>query len=306
MMKKRVIGIVGLIAILSSATFLSSCLNSSDADDPAVRLQREIAEIDAYITTHGLTAIKDPSGVRMVIDELGTGLPARSPSTVIDVNYEGRLFPDGTVFDPGPDLKLSLAGLIDGWKIAFLRLPEGSKGTLFIPSIFGYGNAPQGIIPANSILQFDFEFVEAVISSTEVTQFKSDTTAIETYLEGKGITEYETDTLGLRYIIESAGSTAPPTWYDRVKFKISYKMLTADTQVVFEGQQAPTNEAPSRPVDYIQGIMIALQKLGEGGSATFYIPSGYCFGPHGATSGNITVPANSNLIVDIEVLDINP
>ena len=79
----------------------------------------------------------------MIISKLGTGLPGQKYNT-LDVDYVGRRYEDKVVFDQGNfTFKLS-DYIIDGWKIAFSKLPAGSEAKLIIPSLYGYGVQGQG------------------------------------------------------------------------------------------------------------------------------------------------------------------
>src|SRR5687767_4449156 len=132
-----------LLLLLSCAIFLVvSCNSKDDVYDPYKQWAQEVAAIDAYLTANGIVAEKDITGVRMVITELGKGLPASLGSTV-EVDYVGNLFSSGVTFDEGTT-KNPLSGYIDGWKIAMTTLPVGSKATVYIPSIYGYGGVQRG------------------------------------------------------------------------------------------------------------------------------------------------------------------
>lgn len=292
---------------LCSTMFVTfSCITNDEVYDPYKQLQKDVVAIDAYLTSNSIDAEKDLTGVRMVITQLGTGLPATLTSKV-EVGYVGKFFPNGTTFDEGTTTNV-LSGYIDGWKIAMTTLPAGSKATLYIPSVYGYGATSQGTIPANSILVFDVDFKKVIPTSAEAQQFNSDTTAINTYLETKSITAIK-DTTGIRYVITQQGSGPNPSWYDKLKLKYSIKLLTDDTKVVFSSAGEPSSVFASRNVDYnfLQGLMIGLQKISPGGKATLYIPSGLAYRTIGATNnGTVVVPPNSNLIVDVELLEIVP
>ncbi len=288
---------------VSTLIILSSCNDGPNPPNELDQWLKDIEEIDAFLASSASIAIKDPSGVRMVITTLGTGLPAQGSNTV-DVDYVGRRFSDQFVFDQG-NIKRNLTQLIDGWKVALSRIPAGSEATVYIPSLLGYGSSGSGSsIPPNTILEFDLRFNEVVLTTTEVEKFKADTTAIDQYLSDKGITAEE-DPTGLRYVITSPGAGATASWYDKLELKYAIKLLTDDTKTVITLERAPNEDFYSRPVDYIHGMKIGLQKLSVGSKATFYIPSGHAFGPEGASdnSGN-SIPANANIIVDVELVDI--
>jgi len=290
----------GLILLL---LVFVSCLNEDKTEDPYKRLTKEVKAIDDYLTTMGITPIKDVSGVRMVITQLGTGLPATVKSK-INIDYVGKLFSTGATFDQG-NVNDVLEKYIDGWKIAFTTLPAGSKATLYIPSGYGYGNRDNSSIPANSILQFDVNFKDVEETTAELNRLKEDTLAIDDYITDKGIENVVIDDSGLRYTINQEGTGSSPFWYTKVKIKYTIKLLTDDTKVVATVEREPSTEFASRVIDYIHGLKIGLQKMEEGGKATFYIPSGLGFGTVGASDGaSLVVPANANLIVDLELIDI--
>jgi FKBP-type peptidyl-prolyl cis-trans isomerase len=301
-MMKNVIKSLAIVVLGSIA--LSSCMSGDDPFNPYEQNQKDIATIDNYLTSNNITnVIKDPTGVRMVIATLGKGLPANVTNTV-DVDYTGTLLSNGSQFDKG-NVKGQLSGYIDGWKVALTTLPEGSKATLYIPSQYAYGNTAKGSIPANSILVFDVNFKDVVYSSTEVSQFTTDTTAIDAYLASKNINAI-TDSSGLRYVITSPGSGAKPTWYNKLKLSYTIKLMTDDTKNIVDISQQPSETFYSRVVDYIHGLKIGLQKMSVGSKATFYVPSGYAFGVNGGRNqqNELVVPPNSNLIIDVQLTDI--
>ncbi len=285
---------------------LYSCLGDGDQYNAIEQLLKETETIDNYLADNHINAVEDPSGIRMAISVLGTGFPGRNGSKV-KVDYVGKLFSDGTKFDEGK-VDGVLTDLIVGWRIALTTLPVGSKATLFIPSPLAYGNVAKQTIPANSILIFDITFNEVVQTTTELQKLASDTVAIDNYLVQKGIVA-EKDTTGLRYVITALGTGTTPTWYDRIKFKATYKLLTDDTKAVYTYEYVPTDDFYSRVIDQIpDGLKQGLQKLPAGSKATFYLASGLAYGTYGAASNNVQlIPPNANIIIEVEFTEIaNP
>ena len=232
-MKKMLLRILSGFIVLGVSLGLSSCLDSGNSEDPVVQLLRDVETIDTYLSSQGKTAVEDVNGVRMVITELGTGLPALLTNKV-DVDYVGRLFTTSAVFDQGNTIQV-LSKYIQGWQIAFTTLPAGSKATLYIPAYWGYGNSPVGTIPANSILVFDVVFNEVVETSTELQRLGADTVAIDGYLTAKNIVAVK-DTTGLRYVFNETGSGSIPSWYDKVKITYTIRLLTDDTKLDRQGR----------------------------------------------------------------------
>ena len=305
-MKKMVKWLV-LGSVVGLSFIFSACNDDPETPDELARWFEEVALIDNNLASAGITPTKDPeSGISMIITKLGTGLPAQKNNT-LDVDYVGRRYEDKVVFDPGPNISsLKLSEVIPGWQIAFSKLPAGSEAKLIIPSLYGYGVPGKGAnIPPNTILEFDVKFNEATLSTTEATRLGSDTTAIDTYLDAKGIVAVK-DSTGLRYVITTPGIGPLATWYDKLSLKYSIKLLTDDTKTIIALERTPTDTFYSRPVDYIMGMIIGLQRLSVGSKAVLYVPSGYAFGAEGASDGaGTTIPANSNLIIEVEVTKID-
>ncbi len=307
-MKRTFVGIAFSSLLLIGLTLgTTSCLNSGNEDSEYERLVKEIESIDNYLASNNITnVVKDVNGIRMVITKLGTGFPAMSSSTV-DVDYIGKLFTTNAVFDEG-NTKGKPTSYIDGWEIALTTLPAGSKATLYIPSLFGYGTSSNGSIPANSTLVFDIAFNDVVETSEELQRLAQDTLAIDNYLESKTI-EAIKDTTGLRYVVTQLGTGDYPTWYDRVKFKAVFKLLSDDANVIATIDFEPTDNSFNRVIDQIpNGLKQGLQLIPVGTKATFYLASGLAYGPSGASDGTQQViPSNANIIVDIELKEIvNP
>ena len=125
-------------------------------------------EINNFIKANNLTAIKDPSRVRYIVTQQGTGATAISENSTVVYKYTGRLL-NGTVFDSSTDGTFSstFAGItVQGWKNIVPKFTAGAKFRMFIPSDLAYGQAGSQnlstgvfIIPRNAVLDFDIEIV---------------------------------------------------------------------------------------------------------------------------------------------------
>ncbi|HZI23448.1 MAG TPA: FKBP-type peptidyl-prolyl cis-trans isomerase [Chryseolinea sp.] len=296
--KRLALGVGTCVVLL-----ITSCNTDPDVPDQYQRHLDEIAAIDAELAVRGGAILRDPSGVRMIITQLGDKLPAQETNK-IDVDYVGKRFSDKFEFDRGT-ASLTLSSYIAGWRIALSKLPAGSIATIIIPSGYGYGATAQGTdIPANSILEFDVQFHEAIPTTAEVQKLASDTVAIDQYLASKSITAVK-DTTGIRYVISQEGSGPIPSWFTRLTLKYNIKLLTDDTREIVAIEREPNDDFYSRPVDYIHGLKIGLQKLRVGSKAVFYVPSGHAFGTAGASdpSSGASIPANANLIIEVELIN---
>lgn len=130
------------------------------------QLKKDVASIDKYLAKNGITAIEDPSGLRIVVHKAGSGLFPVLESK-LTVKYVG-MFMNGAIFDkseltasglPQP-FKTPLSGLIAGWQIAFGKyIAKGGKATLYVPSSLAYGRNEVGGVPPNSNLIFEVELI---------------------------------------------------------------------------------------------------------------------------------------------------
>ena len=116
----------------------------------AERIQQENVIIENYLTNNNFLDEADSlrAGVYYVTTQPGSGSEVSEGSTV-EIRYTGS-FLDGTVFDsnidPDSELLRFVVGsgrVIPGFEIAALRMQQGEKGTVIIPSRAAYG---EGVI----------------------------------------------------------------------------------------------------------------------------------------------------------------
>jgi FKBP-type peptidyl-prolyl cis-trans isomerase len=282
---------------LAFLVFLSSC--GPDEIDPDTQFVRDLEAIDAHLSINGISAYKDITGVRFSVKTLGTGgLPPRGDQQV-KVKYKGMLL-DGTVFDEGTTTNY-VSAYIGGWQRTLPLLPKGTVATIYIPSELGYGTQANRSIPPNSVLVFDIELQDVIVSAAQKLRAPTDVAAIDKYLLDNNIAAVA-DTTGVRYVITQQGSGDAASWFTKVKFNYTGKVLNGNQFTT--GMSEPSDVLDSRVVDYIQGVLISLTKLKAGGKGTFYIPSGLAFGAN--ENGSAPVPAHANIVYEIELIQILP
>ena len=129
------------------------------------QLAADVSTIEAYLAENNIEAEKTESGLFYNITEKGNG-PEIDAGDKVTVHYKGMLL-DGTVFDSSFErgepiaINVGQGRVIRGWDEALQLLQEGTKATIYIPSMLGYGvrGAGEAIAP-NSILMFDVEIVD--------------------------------------------------------------------------------------------------------------------------------------------------
>ncbi len=119
--------------------------------------------INDFLTSKGLTAVKNPSRVYTITSFVGTGDVISSTASTVTVNYTGRLL-NGTIFDQNNGLSSALNLLIPGWQKTLVGLRQGTRIRFFVPSDLAYGaagsrNQATGAytVPPNSALDFEIE-----------------------------------------------------------------------------------------------------------------------------------------------------
>lgn len=138
--------------------FGMACNSKEDCTTPTKTApQTEVAALEAYLTTNGITASKDPHGFYYTINIPG-GTSKPTICSTISVKYTGRLT-NGSIFDSSTGATFELSKLITGWQQGIPYIGKGGKITLYLPPSLGYGSQASGSIPANSILIFDIELI---------------------------------------------------------------------------------------------------------------------------------------------------
>lgn len=291
-----------IVVVVGFSLIVSSC--SDVGPDPSLSFEEQwkmdTTAIGSYLRANKINALTDASGVRFIIDSLGGGFPPRVKSNVL-FKYKGQLLGNGVVFDQGT-LNGSVKDYIAGFQIGLTLMPEGSKARIYIPSGYAYGKDATSKVPANSNLIFELQLLDVVQTDAEKQRLGADTIAIDNYLATNSINAIKHKS-GLRYVITALGTGTKPTLYSRVKLTYKGKLLSDGTQF-YSGSSEPNATFDSRVINYLNAFQVALPLLPEGSKATLFIPSGLGFGTDPITSASVTVPANSNLIYEVELVDV--
>ncbi|MCX8490279.1 MAG: FKBP-type peptidyl-prolyl cis-trans isomerase, partial [Cyclobacteriaceae bacterium] len=120
-------------------------------------------------------------------------------------------------------------------------------------------------------------------------QLTKDILLIDRYLASNNVTA-EADTSGLRYSIIEKGSNFRPLLIDSIQVVYSLRLLNGQT-IFSEGSNTLLLNK------LIRAWRITLPLVGEGATVRLFVPSGLAYGNY--RTGPI--PANSNLIFDIEL-----
>ena len=133
----------------------------------AAQSQANLAEGKAFLADNAKkeNVVVLDSGLQYVESQAGTGaIP--TADTMVMVHYRGTLL-NGEEFDSsharGQPAKFAPGGVVPGFREALLKMREGAKWRVFIPSELAYGErGPGGKIGPNQTLIFDLELLEIV------------------------------------------------------------------------------------------------------------------------------------------------
>jgi len=287
-----------LIGVLLLAV---SCIDNEMPPTFEQQLATDTKIIDDYLAANppaNITdvVIKDASGIRLVISTLGTGTIPPNPSNNLKVAYTGRFLSTGAVFDSNNSFLLKLSdNVIQGWKIGIGMLTKGAVAKLYIPSGWAYGAEGNGSIPKNAVLVFDINLIDVVPTQAQNDRITADGNTIDAYLNTNSITAV-THPSGIRYVVTQQGGGVTPSLYDEVKVKFRATLFNDGLEVYNETYE-PSSAFSSRVVNYPHGALVGMQLLPEGGKATYYVPSVLA-------NGMQNVPANSIVVMEIEMLDV--
>ncbi|GAB4014745.1 FKBP-type peptidyl-prolyl cis-trans isomerase [Spirosoma koreense] len=282
---------------------LASCNNSIDPGvDTSAIFQSNVADINNYATSKGLSGTLTSSGLYYALTKPGNSSIATSIGQEAEINY--TLYSlirssanSAVVADRKVDstyastttlygtLVQSTSGLIEG----LLRMHEGDQATLLMPSILAFGteSAYNGLIPANTPVRFD---VTLKRTRTEDQQ-------IDEYLTANKLTPTEVTTSGLRFVKTGSNSSgATPTSTQSLIVRYSGKLLRAASAFDSTG----TGTRIFALGNTISGFSEGLAKLKVGEKATLVFPSKIGYGPDGYQK----IPPYAPLRFDIELVGV--
>ena len=140
------------------------------AENESSMEKAERRTLEAWLIEKNITASRDSMGFYLIPQKQGKGRQVEN-GMKIGVLFTGR-FINGAAFDTNIDTRkpyeftVGNNEVIRGWDLAFLRMREGDKATLILPSALGYGseglrmkNSLRYIVPPFSTLVFDVEVV---------------------------------------------------------------------------------------------------------------------------------------------------
>lgn len=280
--------------------------------------------IEAYLKANKLYDINvTPDGIYYTITKNGTGLNPL-PNDFVSVGYTGYLL-NGTQFSSSKtnnkplSFQLGAGKVIKGWEKGIPLFKEGGVGKLFIPAKLAYGNSAYGqFITPNSPLIFDIELLSLTpLAEYELNKQKelylaqekqriqdsilsiNQKTMIEKYIADNKLKTFTTPS-GLIYVVDEQGTGA--------KVENGKTAYIHYVGTLLDGSKFDSSRDRGAPFSFVVGTGRVIRGWDEGlplfnvgGKGKLIIPPSLGYG---ARAMGPSLPGNSVLIFDIEVMDV--
>ena len=144
---------------------------------------------------------------------------------------------------------------------------------------------------------------ECPYTTTKATADPAEVAKLKTYLDSSSI-PYKQHPSGIFYHVTTPGSGATPGVCSNVTVKYAGRLTNG------AGFDSSYKRAPDGTTftlgELVAGWQIGIPLIQKGGSITLYIPPSLGYGPNASRdeNGNIIIPGNSNLVFNIELLNV--
>lgn len=154
-----VIAIIGLFSCKKTNYYGIDC-----TDNNTKAPQGEIDSIGRYLEWRNqnganIQATLHPNGFYYQIIKEGTDGQKPETCSTVNVDYKGRRFGgpaiEGTVFDQGEGVSLTLYQTIIGWQQALRMVQPGTEIQIYLPPSLAYGALGNSSIKPNTFIMFD-------------------------------------------------------------------------------------------------------------------------------------------------------
>ena len=247
------------------------------------------AKIQAYIKQNNLTMTKDASGFYYQVLSAGTGIPLVYKDSVF-YTVSLKSLTGTSYYSTGTyNVEGNYFGYLapEAYRTALTGKNHGATVRVILPSYLAYGKNGTATVPSNEII------VAEISTRQETTQWQIDDAFIKTFLTANNITALKSLSR-VYYKINTAGNGNVVNAGSTVEVKYTGRLLNG---TVFE---TSGDTAYSSPIlDFIKGWQVLIG-MTAGTKVRLFIPSDLAYG----TSASSTIPANSILDFDVEIVSV--
>ncbi len=299
-----------ILLFISAAIALVSC--RKDRYEPDI-VQYDEDQITAYIKANNITGmVRDTSGIYYKIITPGTGSVIQYSDSISMVyglkSFDNRYIATDTILNHFEDFSghIESDGHPYGLQLAVHNLlnHKGGIARLLIPSHLAFGVAGTGSgssqvtnshIAGNQSLDYTIHIISD--------QDAYDQTVIKNYIGANGLTSMKQDPSGIWYSISTPGTgTVAITDSTTITATFTLAMLNHTIVDQYNSDVGVSIDIP----DIMRGMQIGLKKYATAGALiTYIIPSSLAYRKT-AHNSLVTIPANSPLRYDIQIIDVSP
>jgi peptidylprolyl isomerase len=282
----------------------------------------EMVKLQQYVQNNNISVQPSATGVYYMESKKGSG-KAPVADQYATVHFTVSLLDGMKLFstvERGEPIDFKVGSKFEnpGFQEAVGQMKEGGKANAIVPSSMAFGAQGAGnIVPPFSTLYYELELVkvmtedewnrkqeaaEAKKAADQAKVEKEETAAIQKFMKDNNLKATTTLPNGLIYIEKQAGTGARPV--DGKKVKVHY------TGKLLNGSVFDSSVDRGQPLEFvigrgsvIEGWDTGIPLLSEGGKGILIVPSriGY-----GAQAMGESIPANSTLIFDVELIETEP
>jgi FKBP-type peptidyl-prolyl cis-trans isomerase len=291
-MKIRLLQVLLFATVLVS---LSACLSKVVLEDDLIVQQNE-AKIQQYISAKKLNTQKASNGVYYAITKANPTGRQMVLGDTVRLHYVISRLDDFKVDSSSVLKKQPFTFLNNGLNTnIFLKmLPymrEGEQATFILPSDLAGDSQAFPNLPANSPIRCDISFYKSY----------SEEANIDAYVVKNNITITEKTAEGVRYIRNQAGVSDLVTG-KILKIKYTGKYLSGKVFDTNVGKTDSLSLTVGATTGFVKGFILGVSKMRLGEKATIIFASPLGYGRIVDRRTNATIPDESSLIFDIEIV----
>ena len=265
--------------------------------------------LEDYIAANNISVTPEPSGAYIIPLEKGKGrCPVKGEKVELDFSatlLDGQSV--GSTFDSPEKFSFVLGegNTIQGWEEVVPKMHLGERVMAIIPFDLAYGERAVGSIPAYSNLVYDIKLLKITTAAElkaenekAMQALKADSEkAFFDYLKTNNITDYTASGLFFNKSVTTEGAQPQEGQIARIKFAASYLDGTplGDSEQLGDHYDVVIGEGK-----VLKGLEEAVAMMRVGEKARFVLPYTLAYG----TNAFGSIPAYSNLVFDVELLDV--
>lgn len=279
--KKYIVALVAILFLFSACEKEYESIESIDD-----------AKIKAYIQKNKIEAIKDPSGFYYQVLDQGTGGALLNKDSVFYTSVVKSL--NGTTYYSPAEYTNdgTYLGYVNpsAYQTAMHQINRGGKIRVIVPSYLAFGKNGQGAVPPNEVI------VSEITVLPQTALWQVDDKKINDFIAAKGLTGFQKlpSRVYRNISVVGTGGTSISA-VSTITVKYTGRLLNG---TVFD--ESGTTDLVRLLNDLIPGWRKSLIGVTKGSKLRILIPSDLGYGK--TVSG--TIPANSVLDFDIEVVDV--